>query len=67
MYDFDHKIIKKVQLIRSHEASIMEITDILAGALSYLNRGLSTSSGKLDVIKRIEQRSKYSLRRSTVK
>jgi len=30
LYDFNHKIIKRVQLIRSHEVEIMQLTDIFA-------------------------------------
>lgn len=67
MFDFNHKIIKRVQLIRSHEVEIMQLTDILAGALAYINRGLETSDAKVEIIKRIEERSKYSLRKSTLR
>lgn len=67
MYDFNHKIIKRVQLIRSHEVEIMQLTDIFAWALSYLNRDLETSPAKIDIIKRIEERSKYSLKKSTLR
>jgi Protein of unknown function (DUF3800) len=67
LYDFDKSIIKQVQLVRSHEVEIMQITDILIGALSYVNRDLTTSEAKLKVIERIKERSKYSLQKSTLK
>lgn len=67
MYDFDHKIIKNIQIIRSHEVEIMQLTDILIGALSYSNRNLETSQAKLQIIERIKQRSSYSLQKSTLK
>lgn len=67
LYDFDKSIIKQVQLVRSHEVEVMQITDILIGALSYINRGLTTSQAKLQIIERIKERSKYSLVKSTLK
>lgn len=67
MYDFNHRIIKKIQLIRSHEVEIMQLTDIFAWALAYVNRDLETSPAKIEIIKRIEERSKYSLRKSTLR
>ena len=67
MFDFNHRIIRRVQLVRSHEIEIMQITDIISWALAYTNRELTSSTAKLDVIKRIEERSKYSLKRSTLR
>ena len=67
VYDFNHRIIRKIQLIRSHEVEVMQLTDILAGALAYTNRNLETSPAKIEIIKRIEERSKYSLKKSTLK
>ena len=37
------------------------------GAIGYLNRGLSKSQAKLKIIERIKQRSKYDLKRTTLK
>lgn len=65
-YDFQSKIIKKVQHIQSHEVAIMQFTDIFAGALSYIHRGLNTSTSKLALIKQIRDRSGYSLLKTTL-
>lgn len=65
-YDFSKKIIKKVQQIRSHEVEILQLTDLLIGAVSYINRGLNTSEAKNELIKLIKHRSKYSLVKSTL-
>jgi hypothetical protein len=65
-YDFSKQIIKKIQQVHSHEIEILQITDLLTGALSYLHRGLNTSSAKLKLIERIKERSKYSLMHSTL-
>ena len=64
-YDFNHKMIEFVQLIRSHESSIMQLTDLISGAISYINRGLVASEAKLELIKLIQKRSGYSLKKTT--
>lgn len=65
-YDFQNQIIKKVQQVQSHEVALMQITDLLIGAIGYLHRGLNTSTGKLKIIERMKQRSGYSLLKSTL-
>jgi hypothetical protein len=65
-YDFDKNIIKNIQQIRSHEVSIMQITDLLIGAIIYQQRKLKTSSSKLEIIDRIKMLSKHDLNRSTL-
>ncbi len=68
-YDFSGKIIRKIQPIRSNEVQIMQITDILIGALAYENRtdlNLKCNVGKLEVIKKIKKRSGYELKRTTL-
>jgi hypothetical protein len=66
MYDFDRNIIKKIQLIRSEESEIIQLADILIGALSYLNRKLNTSTAKKQIIDHIKQRSGLSLEKNTL-
>lgn len=65
-YDYQKKIIKKVQQVHSHEVEILQLTDLLIGAISYINRGLNTSKAKNELITLIKQRSKYSLVKSTL-
>ena len=65
-YDYHKQIIRKIQQVRSHEVEILQITDILTGAISYLHRGLSANAGKMALIDRIKKRSDYSLTRSTL-
>lgn len=55
----------KIQPIRSHESDLMQICDLLLGAVGYNNRGLATSPGKLAIIERIKKRSGHSLRDTT--
>lgn len=65
-YDFSREIIERVQIVRSHEIEILQIADLLIGAISYLNRNLSGSESKEAIISRIQQRSRYSLMRTTL-
>lgn len=64
-YDFNRDMIEIVQTVRSHEVEIMQLTDLLIGAVAYINRGLKGNKGKLDVIENIKRKSKYSLKLST--
>ena len=52
--DTNNEIIKKVQPIKSYEAPILQINDILIGALSYSYRKLSDNDEKLNIIKKID-------------
>ncbi len=45
-YDYDNRIIQKIQHIRSHEVEIVQLTDLFIGAFSYLHRGLRYKQGK---------------------
>lgn len=66
MYDFDRRIIERVQIIRSEESAIMQLADLLIGAVSYVNRGLQSNRGKLALVARIRERSGYSLAKTTL-
>jgi len=66
LYDFDKRIVERVQTIRSHESALMQIADILLGALSHYNRGHKVSKAKSRVIEKIKQRSKKSLTSPTL-
>ncbi len=66
LYDFDRKIIKRMQLIRSHESNILQLTDLFIGAISYNFRKLDSSKGKIEIIRRIKERSNYELNKTTL-
>lgn len=55
MSDTNKKTIKKVQPIRSYESSILQINDVLIGALSYYYRNLSRNIVKLNIINEINK------------
>lgn len=65
-YDFDRKIIERIQHVRSHEVEIMQITDLMIGALAYVHRGLDTSTAKIAFIDRLRERSGHTLLRTTL-
>jgi len=64
--DFDREVLQTIQQVRSHEVELLQIADILIGALSYSFRGLSTSPAKLAIIEQIKQRSGLKLTQSTL-
>jgi hypothetical protein len=66
LYDFSRDIIERVQLIHSREAELLQLADLLIGAVSYANRGLQESIGKLQLVERIKKRSKYRLTQTTL-
>ena len=65
-WDFSRSIIERVQSVRSREVSVLQLTDLLLGAVSYLNRGLSGNQGKLAVIERMKKYSRLSLVQTTL-
>ncbi|MGX8680604.1 MAG: DUF3800 domain-containing protein [bacterium] len=70
MYDFSQSIIQRLQPIRSEEVQIMQLTDILIGAIAYENRsfpdGFQKSSAKQEIIKLIKKRSGYTMKKTTL-
>jgi len=50
LLDFDRQTIERVQQIRSHESELLQITDLLIGALTYANRGLASSPAKTAIL-----------------
>jgi predicted nucleic acid-binding protein len=73
-HDYDSHIVASVQQIRSHESEILQVADLLIGAIAYhhrqrhgdlLSRPGALSQSKLHVIRRIQQRSRKSLERNT--
>jgi hypothetical protein len=67
-HDFDRDIIAKVQEVRSHEVAIMQLTDLLIGAISYANRYPEggKSEAKETIIELIRKRSGVTLKSSTL-
>jgi hypothetical protein len=66
LYDFSRQVIERVQTVRSHEVRILQLSDLLIGAISYVNRSLSTSVAKQMLISKIQEKSHYSLTKTTL-
>lgn len=66
MYDFERKIIKRIQTTRSHEVEQLQLADLLIGAIGYANRGLETNQGKVALVDRMRVRSNYNLTKTTL-
>lgn len=65
-YDFDRKKIRRVQIVESHHVNLLQVADLIAGAVNYTNRGLRTSSAKSNLAARVRERSHSSLVKSTL-
>lgn len=65
-YDFDKRMLRKIQQIRSHEVELIQLADFLIGAVCYAHRELKTSAAKMELVAHIQKRSGYSLLRSTL-
>jgi len=65
-YDFEEKIINKIQEVRSEEVNILQLTDLFIGAMAYYYRQLKGNRAKEELIELIKKRSGYSLNQSTL-
>jgi len=65
-YDFSRTIIKRLQAIRSDESQLLQLTDLMLGVMSAATRGNTESEAKKALIKRVQDRSRFSLTRSTL-
>ncbi len=63
--DLHGRIVERVQQIRSHESPLMQLADLITGAISYHNRRLATNAAKIEVIRRIQRRAGISLDTTT--
>ena len=61
LHDFDHSVIRRMQIVRSNEIEPLQLCDFLLGAVMYKSRHLDTSHAKLEIVSHIENRSGYNL------
>lgn len=66
LYDFSREIVERVQQVRSNEVEQLQLTDLLLGSVSYVNRGLRTSDAKQAIVGRVKERSGYNLDKTTL-
>lgn len=64
-YDFDRRRILNIEAVRSYDVVLLQLADLLIGAVSYCHRDLAGSGAKQAVIRRIRERSGLSLLKST--
>jgi len=65
VYDFTKQMIASIQHIRSYESELLQLTDLLIGAVSYKNRNLTGNQTKISIINYIEKKIRQSLCLST--
>ncbi|OGC78339.1 MAG: hypothetical protein A2Z27_04035 [candidate division Zixibacteria bacterium RBG_16_50_21] len=65
VYDFTRQMIVKIQHIHSRESQLIQLADLLIGAVSFRNRGLSASSAKSTIASELESKIGQSLTQST--
>jgi hypothetical protein len=64
--DHQRQVVQRIQEVRSHQVGILQLADLLVGAISHVNRGLTSSEAKQTLIARMRKRSSYDLLRSTL-
>lgn len=64
--DFDSRIVRRIQSVHSEEIVLLQLIDLIIGAIAYENRDLSSSAAKLAIVARLKELSGYSLRKSTL-
>lgn len=67
-YDYSHELINKIQPIQSEESQLLQIADIITGAICYYNRidkENLRSKAKKDLIELIKKNSNLSLTKKT--
>jgi hypothetical protein len=65
-YGISGRIIRRIQLVRSHEVQLVQMSDLLVGAVSYANRGLKENAGKRAIVERMRERAHHELTSSTL-
>lgn len=65
-YDFDRSIIHSIEQVQSHDVVLLQMADLLIGALSYLHRNLDSNSAKQSLINQIKERSNLNLMQNSL-
>lgn len=68
IYDFKREGINMINEVSSHESELLQIVDLLIGAMAYYNRGYQNkSAAKSELIKRLQNKYNICLSESTDK
>lgn len=65
-YDFDRSVIESIELVHSHDVLLLQLADLLIGALSYVHRGVHDSPAKLALVAHLRHRSGLRLEQSSL-
>jgi len=65
-YDYKKETVISVQEVVSDQIILVQLCDLILGAVCYTNRELGTSSGKLKIINKIQKKSGYTLVKNTL-
>jgi hypothetical protein len=65
-YEFDDGLVGRIQTIRSHESALMQLTDLISGALAFHRSEKQESAAKKRIVERIKERSGKSLLKNTL-
>jgi hypothetical protein len=66
IYDFKRSIVRRIQVIRSHEVEQAQLADLLIGIVSYANRGFKENIAKYALVTTMRKRSNYQLTKTTL-
>ena len=65
-YDFNREMITRMQHVHSHDIGLLQLADLLIGAISYKARHLTRSSAKQSLIDQIKSKTGLSLEKNTL-
>lgn len=65
-YDFNRSNIRRLQIVESHHVGLLQLADLLIGAVNYANRGDCESAAKLEIVNQIRKRSGLNLLKTTL-
>ncbi len=68
-YEVPEQLLGNVQEIRSHESDLLQLADLILGALTFVNRGfdqVASNAGKRAFVEHLRHKSGYSLQKSTL-
>ena len=65
MHDFDHQYLESMQALHSHEVPLIQLADLLTGAVSYAARGLESSPAKRHLIEALQTRTGRPIEKTT--
>ncbi|KXU34123.1 hypothetical protein AXK11_08745 [Cephaloticoccus primus] len=65
-YDFNQDIIESLELVHSSDLALLQLADLLIGALAYLHRGLLGSGAKSLLVNQLKDKLGANLEKSTL-